>query len=134
MNKPKQSSGQIDAIVAGYIGVDLTPSFPKRSTNPTLGEFLRPGKLVEANRLTISLGGIVANTGLAMTVFGKRVCLNAMVGEDTLGDIIVTLLRQKQAVLRIRRTGTAHTGYGIVLAPPGTEPIVSSSNLPVPIL
>lgn len=112
---------QYDAVVAGYLGVDIAPGFsPARAARP-LSELLRPGKLVEVEGLSISLGGVVANTGLAMKKFGQRVALSGLVGQDALGDLVVRQLRTHGVSSGIRRTDRAGTAYGIVLAPPGTD-------------
>jgi sugar/nucleoside kinase (ribokinase family) len=112
-----------DAVVAGYLGLDLAPGFsPARAARP-LADLLRPGKLVEVQGLSIALGGVVANTGLAMQRFGRRVALCGLVGRDALGDLAIGLLRARGMSSGIRRCGRAGTAYGIVLAPPGTDRI-----------
>ena len=112
---------QLDAVVAGYLGVDLAPGFlPAAETVPP-GDLLRPGKLTEVGPLEISSGGVVANTGLAMAVLGNRVALMGLVGDDALGELLIGLLDGRAACLHIRRTHSAPTAYGIVLAPPGVD-------------
>ncbi len=111
----------IDAVVAGYIGVDLAPGFPRSLRPAPLAELLRPGKLLQTEGLTLSLGGVVPNTGLSMQRFGQRVALQGLVGHDALGDLVLQLLREHRAEAGIRRTRRAGTAYGIVLAPPGTD-------------
>jgi sugar/nucleoside kinase (ribokinase family) len=113
--------GRADAVVAGYIGIDLAPRFHASARGVPLHALLRPGKLVETGALGISPGGAVPNTGLAMVKFGRRVYLNALVGEDALGDVAVRLLRKHGDFPGIRRTGRAGTAYSIVIAPPGVD-------------
>lgn len=112
-----------DAVVAGYIGVDLTPGFPHARGVVPLSDIFRPGKLVEVEGLNFSLGGVVANTGLAMRKFGRRVALMGLVGNDMLGDFVAGQLKAEGLASGIRRTNKAGTAYGIVIAPPGTDRI-----------
>lgn len=106
----------IDAVVAGYLGVDIAPGFGKHSS-----ELFRPGKLIETKGLHFSLGGVVANTGLAMRRFGMNAVLMGSVGNDLLGDIAIKLLTEAGVNQGIRHVGSAGTAYGIVLAPPGMD-------------
>ncbi|MDD5705444.1 MAG: PfkB family carbohydrate kinase [Kiritimatiellae bacterium] len=114
-------SRPIDAVVAGYLGVDLTPGFSSTRTVVPFSELFRPGKLIETDGLNISLGGVVANTGLAMLKFGQRVQLMGCVGCDALGDLALARLAQTGATHRIRRSSRAGTAYGFVIAPPGMD-------------
>ena len=54
-------------IVAGHICLDITPVFPE-SARGKGSEILMPGKLVETKAASVSTGGAVANTGLAMKI------------------------------------------------------------------
>ena len=111
----------LDAVVAGYLGVDLAPGFLSSDGAMPLGQLLRPGKLTEVGQLEISPGGLVANAGLAMGALGNRVALMGLVGTDPLGDLLLGLLQGRGVSLSLRRTGAAGTAYGIVLAPPQTD-------------
>lgn len=117
----KTSSYPLDAVVAGYLGVDLAPGFPTSRAPLPLSKLLQPGRLIEVEGLSLSLGGAVANTGLALKRFGRRVALMGLVGRDSLGDLALKLLRDRGVTSGIRRTDRAGTAYGIVLAPPGTD-------------
>jgi sugar/nucleoside kinase (ribokinase family) len=108
-------------VVAGYLGVDLVPEFAPAETARSFAELFRPGKLIETGGLGMSLGGAVANTGLALKAFGRRVVLNALVGNDPIGDIAVRLLERHGVFPSVRRTSKAPTAYGIVIAPPGRD-------------
>ena len=65
-----------DAVIAGYICVDLIPEFKKNESNVSIFNLLKPGKLIEINGLNYTLGGVVANTGAAMKKFSKNVMLS----------------------------------------------------------
>ena len=80
-------------------------------------------KLIETEGLSFSLGGVVANTGLAMKRFGQRVELMGSVGCDSLGGIVLAKLKRHQATRGICKHRRAGTAYGIVVAPPGMDRI-----------
>ena len=109
-----------DVVVAGYLGVDIAPGFAARGAVP-FSELFRPGKLIETRGLDFSLGGVVANTGLAMKRFGCDVALMGCVGEDALGDLAIARLGAAGVHDGIRRVAPGGTAYGIVLAPPGVD-------------
>jgi sugar/nucleoside kinase (ribokinase family) len=119
----RSSSRRIDAVVAGYLCVDIAPGFPPGRASIPASELFRPGRLIETRHLDISLGGVVANTGLALKKFGQRVELMGSVGCDSLGDIVTAQLREHGVAGGIRRNRRAGTAYGIVLAPPGLDRI-----------
>jgi sugar/nucleoside kinase (ribokinase family) len=114
------TSRPIDAVVAGYLGVDIAPGFTHRGDS-SFAELFRPGKLIETEGLHFSLGGVVPNTGLAMRQFECNTVLMGAVGNDALGDIAISLLSQAGVSQGIRRTKSAGTAYGIVIAPPGMD-------------
>lgn len=115
-----QKSRPIDAVVAGYLGVDLAPGFAKTRSG-SFTELFRPGRLIETEGLHISLGGVVANTGLAMLKFGVNARLTGIVGNDPMGNIALAQLAESGVTDSIHRSNSAGTAYGIVLAPPGLD-------------
>lgn len=123
----KPNHREFDTVVAGYLGVDLAPNFPRSMPDVALSELLRPGRLIEVGDLTISLGGVVANTGLALKRFGKRVALMALVGRDLLGDLALQILEGHDLARGICQTESAGTAYAIVIAPPGSDRIFLES-------
>ena len=110
----------IDAVVAGYLGVDIAPGFAQGET-VSFAEMFRPGRLIETNGLHFSLGGVVANTGLALRKFGRNATLMGCVGNDALGDMALAQLAQAGVTNGVRRNNAAGTAYGIVIAPPGMD-------------
>ena len=116
------TSRPVDAVIAGYLGVDIAPGFAQREA-VSFAELFRPGKLIETEGLHFSLGGVVANTGLAMRKFGLNTTLSGCVGADMLGDMALALLAQSGVTTGIHRTIAAGTAYGIVIAPPGMDRI-----------
>jgi len=113
----------LDAVIAGYLGVDIAPGFPLSRHPVSTADFFRPGRLIETEGLAISLGGAVANTGLAMRKFGLNVELMGCVGTDALGDIVVERFREEGVTTGIVRKTDSGTAYGIVIAPPGRDRI-----------
>lgn len=114
------TSRPFDAVVAGYLGIDIAPGFGER-TNGSFSELFRPGRLIETTGLHFSLGGVVANTGLAMRQFGCNVALMGCIGNDTLGDMATAQFAKAGVTEGIRRIDSAGTAYGIVIAPPGMD-------------
>lgn len=110
-----------DAVVAGYLGVDIAPGFASNQKAGKFSDLFRPGTIVEMSGLSISLGGTVANTGLAMKRFGGNVQLMGCVGKDALGDMVLSKLEEAGVTKGIVCTSRAGTSYGIVIAPPGCD-------------
>jgi len=110
-----------DVIVAGYIGVDLAPNLENIRVTGSFSDILKPGKIIEIGDLTISLGGVVANTGLALKRFGKKVMLMGLVGHDRLGENVIAILREEGLSAGIMRSDKAGTAYCIMIAPPGID-------------
>ncbi len=114
-------STPIDAVVGGYLCVDMTPQFGPTRKAASFAELFRPGKLIEVDAIEFSLGGAVANTGLAMKKFGLRVALMGSVGVDALGDLVASRLAEQGVTQGLRRNDQAGTAYSIVIAPPGLD-------------
>ena len=96
-------------LVAGHLCIDITPELSR------VPEFV-PGQLYEIGSAQFTLGGCVANTGLALAGAGvpTRVC--ATVGNDPLGEIIRRLLAEREVDLQgVTTTAGAATSYTIVL-------------------
>lgn len=109
-------------IVAGHICLDITPVFPGKKIR-SLGEFLTPGKLLNVEAADVHTGGSVANTGLAMKLFGADVTLMGKVGKDAFGDMICSLLEEYGAAQGMIRSEGETTSYSVVLAIPGIDRI-----------
>ena len=123
MQKPK-------VVVAGHICIDITPMFPEAAGSaagiPAPKTILVPGTLTRVDGVDIHAGGVVANTGLAMMLFGMDVSLMGKIGKDAFGSMIFDLLRERATTY-----GNPHdiadgmivsdkttTSYTIVIAPP----------------
>jgi len=116
-----------DIAVAGYTCVDMIPDFKKLASFTSLTDLFKPGKLIEINGLDVVLGGVVANTGLALKNFNKKVFLNGLVGDDFMGKIAKEWFERSNISEGIKTTKKAGTAFSIVLAPPGVDRIFLES-------
>ncbi|HBH85899.1 MAG: hypothetical protein A2X05_02125 [Bacteroidetes bacterium GWE2_41_25] len=116
-----------DAVIAGYICVDLIPDLKKNGPFADISDLLKPGKLIEIDGISFVLGGLVANTGLAMKKFDRKVFLNGLVGEDFIGKIAIEWLDKYNLSEGIKITDKAGTAFSIVIAPPGIDRIFLES-------
>ncbi|MET6996098.1 carbohydrate kinase family protein [Chitinophaga defluvii] len=110
-----------DAVIAGYICVDLIPTFKSNIQVSEVSDLLRPGKLVEIAGMESTLGGVVANTGMAMKKFSKQVYLNGLIGSDFIGVIARAALDKYELSEGIRTVNGVGTAFGLVIAPPGVD-------------
>lgn len=116
-----------DAVIAGYICIDLIPVFKKGVTVNDVYDVLRPGRLVEIDGMESTLGGVVANTGMAMKKFSKRVFLNGLLGTDFIGKIAKESLEKYELSEGIRTVKDKGTAFGLVIAPPAVDRIFLES-------
>jgi sugar/nucleoside kinase (ribokinase family) len=112
------------AVVAGHICLDVIPDV---GALPGKGfyEAFQPGHLLEVGRATISTGGAVSNTGLALHVLGIPTQLVCKVGADPFGRIVRELIRDRDPALAegIVEDGGSSTSYSVVVSPPGVDRI-----------
>lgn len=116
-----------DAVIAGYVCVDLIPSFKQNIPVTEVYDVLKPGKLVEIDGMESTLGGVVANTGMAMKKFSKHVFLNGLIGTDFIGKIARESLDKYGLSEGIRTITEKGTAFGLVIAPPGVDRIFLES-------
>jgi len=116
-----------DATIAGYLCVDIVPGFQKAEQSTSISDLFKPGTLIEIDGLDFSLGGVVANTGMAMKKFNKKVFLNGLIGNDLVGKIAREWLDRYQLSEGIKTTERGGTAFGIVIAPPGVDRIFLES-------
>ncbi len=115
----KPTSNEI--IVAGHICVDIIPQFPEGQVR--YDELLRPGKLTVVGPATISTGGSVSNTGIALNRLGLPAVLMGKVGDDLYGRALIDALRtmgNKFTQGMIVAKGET-TSYSVVISPPGVD-------------
>jgi len=106
--------------VAGHICLDLMPGLGSRELD------IRPGALRIVEPMTISTGGSVSNTGIALHRLGVRTRLLALTGDDPLGGVLRDALDRESPGLGsglVVRAG-AQTSYSVILSSPETDRIV----------
>lgn len=116
-----------DAVIAGYLCVDMVPAFQNNEPTTSISSLFKPGKLIEIDGMDFSLGGVVANTGMAMKKFNRKVFLNGLIGNDFIGKIARDWLDKYKLSEGIKITGATGTAFGIVIAPPGVDRIFLES-------
>ena len=109
-------------IAAGHICVDITPAIQGKKVNK-INELMIPGKLIEVGDATVSTGGAVANTGLAMKVLGANVSLMGKIGNDAFGEIVKNVLKKYEVEEGLLISDTEATSYTVVVAVPGIDRI-----------
>ncbi len=109
-----------DIVVAGHLCIDITPNFPATDAR-TFGELLVPGKLLNVGPCTVSTGGPVSNTGIALTKLGCRTLTMGKVGDDPFGNAVIDKMRQLNAADGIVVVPGEDTSYTVALAPPGID-------------
>ena len=107
-------------IAAGHICLDITPTFTNGYYR-SIDEALYPGKLLEVGEAHISIGGSVANTGLALRLLGGDVRLIAKIGHDAFGELLLSRLQEYGKTEGIIRSNDVATSYSVVLAVPGID-------------
>lgn len=116
-----------DAVIAGYLCVDLIPSFKREKPVGNISELLKPGKLIEIDGLSYTPGGAVANMGMVMKKFSKNVFLNGLIGDDLIGKIALMHLTHADIVTGVKVMKGEGTAFGFVIAPPGIDRIFLES-------
>jgi sugar/nucleoside kinase (ribokinase family) len=111
-----------DVMVAGHLCVDIIPAFSDTGAT-RIADILRPGKLVNVGAATLSTGGTVSNTGIALQTLGNKVCFAARVGDDAFGRLTTDLLNRSGSVEGIRVEPGSASSYTIVIAPPNIDRI-----------
>jgi sugar/nucleoside kinase (ribokinase family) len=112
---------QFDIIVSGHLCLDLIPEM----AGVTMDAMTVPGHLVETGPISISTGGAVSNTGLALHRLGVKVGLMATAGDDLLGQSISAFLRQRDPQLSqlITIQPAQASSYSVVLSPQQSDRI-----------
>lgn len=96
--------------MAGHVCLDIIPAFDRPVA-------LEPGRLVQVGPATISTGGAVSNTGLALQRLGICTCLMGKVGDDLFGCVIRDRLKADGMIVA---AGEA-SSYTVVINPPGVD-------------
>ncbi len=110
------------AIAAGHMCLDIIPDLSAFAPEQFDASF-RPGRLVQTGPATLTVGGSVANTGIALHRLGICTRLIARTGEDTLGTTLRQCVEQFGTGLSAGLTTRAEstTSYSLVISPPGED-------------
>lgn len=73
-------SDKLQAVVAGHFCFDVIPAFKKELVKESMADIFIPGKLINMDTVSVSTGGSVSNTGIAMQILGLNVELMACPG------------------------------------------------------
>lgn len=109
-------------IAAGHICLDVTPIFPQEKIE-RVEDILKPGRLIEMQNVSVSTGGSVANTGLALKILGADVSLMGKIGNDNFGKLVLNVLEKYDAAEGMIVSDDANTSYSVVLSIPGIDRI-----------
>jgi sugar/nucleoside kinase (ribokinase family) len=106
----------MDAAIFGLIVADVIAE-PMDIRRPPA-----PGGLSLLNSLTLTTGGNVCNTGVAMAKLGMRVAAAGLVGRDVLGSAVVERLKQAGVdTASVFARDEAQTSASVVVVEPGGE-------------
>lgn len=114
---------RFEIVVAGHVCIDITPEFPA-GLSGSLPDILTPGKLVNIGDATISTGGAVSNTGLALARLGVRTGLMGKVGDDMFGNGIRSLFNEQGAQDALTVAHGEKTSYSVILSLPGVDRMI----------
>ncbi|MDO4869267.1 MAG: carbohydrate kinase family protein [Bacillota bacterium] len=120
MNQNMHEEG-IRAAVAGCLSIDICPRFV--SSGNDFGDIIKPGQITHIEGNDVFAGGSVANTGIAMKLFGVEPLLLGRIGGDSFGRMLQGMLRDQvgagaDTVVVDHETPTA---YSLILAPEGLD-------------
>ncbi len=111
-------------IVAGHICLDIIPDVTTIEPGVFNAHF-RPGHMLEAGAATLSTGGPVSNTGLALHRLGVPVRLIAKVGDDAFGHVIERIVNSidPDLLAGMKFDPQATTSYTVIISPPHIDRI-----------
>jgi sugar/nucleoside kinase (ribokinase family) len=117
---PRSIGRRSGAVAAGHICLDLMPGLGSRDLA------LAPGALRISGPMTISTGGSVSNTGIALHRLGVPTRLAALVGADPLGEVLRGALERESPGLAsgLVARPDAGTSYSVILSTAATDRIV----------
>lgn len=113
---------RLSVIVAGHLCLDILPHISGITPQQFRSAFA-PGRLLEVGPVTLSTGGPVSNTGLAMHKLGNATRLMGKIGDDLFGQAVRQIISSFDPALvegMIVDPGVS-TSYTIVINPPGID-------------
>lgn len=109
-------------IVAGHICLDIIPNLDHLPSGQFLS-LLQPGKMITAGPPTLSTGGAVSNTGLALFRLGIPTQLIGKIGRDPFGEAVCRVINRFDPTLTSKMVvdPQSSTSYTVILSPPGLD-------------
>lgn len=106
----------VEIVAAGHVCLDVIPQF-------LTGELPPPGALAEVGPVTVSTGGSVSNTGIALHRLGLGVRLVGRVGNDAFGREVRRLydIAGDGLSAGLETADDAPTSYTVVVNPVGED-------------
>lgn len=116
-------SEKLQAVVAGHFCFDVIPAFKKELKKDSMADIFVPGKLINMDTVSVSTGGPVSNTGIAMQILGVNVELMGKIGNDYFGDGVLKCLSARGLEKAMTVADGEATSYTVVIVPPGFDRI-----------
>ena len=115
---------KLSAIVAGHLCLDIMPVISGITPEAFRASFM-PGHLIDVGPVSISTGGPVSNTGLALHKLGVPTQLMGKIGDDLFGQAVRQLVKGHDPRLAEGMVvdPQASTSYSVVINPPGIDRI-----------
>ncbi|MDG5815085.1 carbohydrate kinase family protein [Chitinispirillales bacterium ANBcel5] len=107
--------------VAGHVCLDITP---KITNHGAVSDILSPGKLISVDDASVTAGGVVGNTGLALNALGIDTNIQCKVGNDQFGAVTKSFFEQQGTDNHIKITDEAKSSFTIALSVPGADRIL----------
>lgn len=111
------------ALVLGCLSIDICPRFVSRGAKD-FSDVIHPGGITRILGNDICPGGSVANTGIAMKLFGVDPVLCGKIGQDDFGTMLKNMLVRgagQDSLAGIVEDSAAATAYSLILAPEGLD-------------
>ncbi|MGI6203735.1 MAG: carbohydrate kinase family protein [Anaerovoracaceae bacterium] len=110
------------AAVAGALSVDICPTFINEEAS-SFDDVIKPGAITRITGSEVHPGGPVANTGIALSIFGVDPVLCARVGRDDFGKMVLSMLSRSAGEDAAGGVieGDGFTAYSVILAPRGLD-------------